>query len=150
VSHYAYVIAATAEEASNKVRTYILATHTDRWLYERWSLCFKGEPDAREMLREELPNKPDARLWKVALAVEPVDVPRETSAAPDGSVLVKGYALTGVETEVVIPRAEAAALIERDKGFDMRVISNVYVKLGDLFDALGAPDVPRETKDGDS
>lgn len=149
-SHYAYVIANTAEEADEKVRTYILATHTDRWIYERWSLCFKGEPDAREMLREQLPNKPNARLWKVALTAEPVDVPRETSVAPEGGLVVWGYSENGAEVEVAITRDRAAELVStmHDRR-DVQVIGDVYVRLGAVADELERTDVPRETSLGD-
>lgn len=148
MSHFAYVIADTAGGADRKVRTYILATHTDRWLYERWSLCFRGEADARELLREQLPANPDARLWKVELAVEPVDVPRETSVAPEGSVIVWGYTENGAETEIVIMRDRAAELVSamHDRR-DVQVIGGIYVRLGALADELARTDVPRETKD---
>lgn len=78
MSHYAYVIADTEEAADEKVRRYILSSTGDRRIMESWDMCFKGEHDALALLAKHKPDEPDAKLWRVALALIPVDVPRET------------------------------------------------------------------------
>lgn len=79
MSHFAYVIADSEEKADDLVRQYILARPGDRQVMERWNMCFKGEHDALALLDEHKPYEPDAKIWRVALVLLPVDVPRETS-----------------------------------------------------------------------
>jgi hypothetical protein len=80
MSHYGYVIADTGTEAERLVRSYILSTPGDRRIMEGWSISIKGgEHDALALFEKHKPYEPNARLWRVALALMPVDVPRETS-----------------------------------------------------------------------
>lgn len=80
MSHYGYVIADTEEEADRLLRSYILAPHGERRVMEGWSISIKGgEHDAYALFKKHEPFEPDAKLWRVALALIPVDVPRETS-----------------------------------------------------------------------
>lgn len=78
MSHFAYVIADTEEAADEKVRRYILSSTGDRRIMENWDLCFKGEHDALALLDKHKPYEPGAKMWRAALALIPVDVPRET------------------------------------------------------------------------
>lgn len=86
MSHFCYVIADNEAEADRLVRRWILATPGDRRIMEGWSLCFKGgEADAIALFDKHMPYEPNAKMWRVALAPMPVDVPRETSEEnPEG------------------------------------------------------------------
>ena len=80
MSHYGYVIANTEDQADQIVRRYILATPGDRRVMEGWDISIKGgEHDAYELYRQHEPFEPEAKMWRVALALLPIDVPRETS-----------------------------------------------------------------------
>lgn len=78
MSHFAYVIADNEDEADAVVRRYILSAPGDRRVITGWSMCFKGEHDALALLEKHKPYEPGAKMWRVALALMPVDVPRET------------------------------------------------------------------------
>lgn len=79
MSHFAYVIANSEDEADAKVRSWILASPGDRRVHEGWNMCFKGEADALAMLEKHRPYEESPQVWRVALVLLPVDVPRETS-----------------------------------------------------------------------
>ncbi len=80
MSHYGYVIAETEAQADQIVRRYILAIPSDRRIMEGLDICLKGGVhDAVALLAKRAPYEPNAKLWRVALTLIPVDVPRETS-----------------------------------------------------------------------
>lgn len=78
MSHFGYVIANSEEEADQFVRDWINARPGDRKILEGWNLCFGREAEALALLANHKPYEASPQLWRFALALMPVDVPRET------------------------------------------------------------------------